>query len=691
MNVYKNLKPHVRTMEFLGGTGDGKTEAATVAAEPKARKILLKGVGQTNSTLRERLFVYTADPEFKDKIVVCVTLEDDILSRSLFTELIVKAWAKLIKDSGKAVAFCVGRDEEQLAEFLYDEISKKNNVKAILSFLSDEKKDEFVNSFVALYTTYKMHEKNYAIYNTVKNSLPETETKATSKKFLAGIQSEVGKQLDMMSDEFKANLWEEWRKVNAKLKDVFFSYFDEESKSEDGYFYKEIMLDSPNEEFISAMFTSNDLQGGERLSLEVMCEEINIYVPMNPIFEEKLQKVDVNGVFSDSFGNKVFGVLDTRGLYHADNTEDENADYCTELVFRGDIDALVMVVPLFGDSNEKKISELYRDVIKNFNKQIPVIMLHNKVDLFVDSLNKDNFDDDPLSMDMGTGKELSVEEIDEAIKKRESELIEDLQEVQSKARKNLRIKSLSCYLKRDQHMQEELVQKYNVSHAYSQIFGDMAEYLKDSAYKISLTVKPGEEIVPTIDNAAFTAAIHCHVIDPVTEKKVFTPGMSDLALSIGKTPHGNAYHALSRRLKMGDGYTSNIDESYFYNCNSFSINFTANMRNFATPELIHKLVYSSVRVNGGKFQNQEEHEKFIQIVENNVNPKKLVSALLFYSAIHDAEKTAFSFKGKFQNFLQNAMQYFNVSMINEAQYTEALKGIILEATERALSLNVTYK
>lgn len=691
MEVYKNLKPHVRTMEFLGGTGDGKTETATVAAELRARKILLKGVGQTNSTLRERLFVYTASQEFKDKILVCVTLVNDILSRSHFIELMVKAWAKLIKDSGKTLASCGKRDEEQMIEILYDEMAKKNNVKAILSFLSDEEKDKFIKSLVDLYTKYKLHENNYAIYNTVKNSLPETETKATSKKFLAGIQSEVEKQLDMMSDAFKEDLWEEWGKVNTKLKDVFFRYFDKESKSEDGYFYKEIMLDSPNEKFISAMFTSNDLQGGERLSLEVMCEEINIYIPMNPIIEKELQKVDVNGVFSDSFGNKVFGVLDTRGLYHADNTEDENADYCSELVFRGDIDALVMVVPLFGDSNEKKISELYRDVIKNFNKQIPVIMLHNKVDLFVDSLNKDSFDDDPLSMNIGTGEELSVEEIHNAIVKRENELKENLQGVQSKARKNLQIKSLSCYLKRDKHMQDELVKKYNVIHAYSGIFCNMAEYLKDSAYKITLTVEPGEDIVPIIDDVVFTDAIHCHIKDPATDKKVFTPGMSDLALSIGKTPHGNAYHALSRRLKIGDGYSSNIDESYFYNCNSFSINFTANIRNFVTADLIHNLLHSSVRVNGGKFQNQEEHEMFIKIIENNVNPKKLVSTLLFYSAIQNAEKTAFSFKGKFQNFLENSKKYLNILMIDEAQYTEALKGIILEATERALSLNVTYK
>lgn len=340
-----------------------------------------------------------------------------------------------------------------------------------------------------------------------------------------------------------------------------------------------------------------------------------------------------------------------------------------------------MVVPLFGDSNEKKISELYRDIIKNFNKQIPVIMLHNKVNLFVDSLNKDSFDDDPLLMAMGTGEGLSVEAINDAIDKRKNELREYLQGIQSKARRNLQIESLPCYLKRDKHMQDDLVQKYNVIHAYSQIFYPMAAYLKDSSYKIALTVKPGENIFPTIDEAVFAATISSYIKEPGTEKKMFTPGMSDLALSIGKTPHGNAYHALSRRIKMGDGYTSNIDESYFYNCNSFSINFTANMRNFITPELIHNLVYSPVRMNGDEFQNQEEYEKFMNIIENSVNSKKLVNALLFYSALRDAEKIAFSFKGRFLMFLQNSMKYFNNSIIDESQYTKALKEIILEATE----------
>ena len=536
----KKLKPNVRIFEYLGGTGDGKTEAATVPAVAKARRILLKGVGKTNSTLKERLYIYTADPDNADRIIVCVLLAENVLERALFTEIIVKSWAKLIRDSGKVLMTYVGHDEELFSEALVEEIKKKNNVKAIFSFLSDEDIEEFVQSIVDMFASYKLHENNFEIYNTVKNSLPETETKISSKKFFAGIQSEVERQLDMTSDGFKADLWKIWEYANSKLKKVFFKYFDQDAISEDGYYYKEIKLDNPDEEFINAMFTANDLQSGERLSLEVMCEEINIYVPMNPVINEKLQEIDANKVFSDSRGNKVFGVLDTRGLYHANNTEEDNTDYCNELVFRGDIDALVMVVPLYGDTNEKKISELYRDVIRNFNKQIPVVMLHNKVDLFVDFLNKENFDDDPLSMNQGNGKELSFAEIDDAIRRREEELREDLQSIQNKARKNLEIKSLSCYLKRDKHMQGELVQKYNVIHAYSQIFSDVAKYLKDSAYKIPLTVKQGEDIALHIKNDEFETAVKKHIKDPATDKKVFSPGMSDSALSIGKTPHGNA-------------------------------------------------------------------------------------------------------------------------------------------------------
>lgn len=689
MNAYKKLRPQVRTAEFIGGTGDGKTEIAITPASPEARTILKEGIGKTNSTLSNHYMVYTT--EYTDKLVVAVKLNPNPISRNYFSELLSRAMAKIIKGSGKVIASVVGKDEEDLVEALYEGIAKKNNVNAVMSFLTEDQVEQFIQNIAKLHRKYKLGKNSYNIYNTVKNSLADTEVKESSKKFLAALQSEVEKSLDMMQEDFKDDLWGIWKSVNDELKKVFFTYFCEKYKSEDDYYYKEINLDDPDSEFIAAMFTANDIQGGQKLSLEVLCSEIVIYCPMNEKIADVIRKNETaNRVFRDSFDNIVFGVLDTRGLYHANNTDDENSDYCAELIFRGDIDAIIMVVPLFGDSNEKKISELYREVLKDFNKQIPIFMIHNKLDLLIDSLSKDDFDD-PLSTDPLENNELDESVILKEIKSRMEELNEDLRAVQTKAKKRLTIRSLACYLKRDKSFPIGLVGKYNILNVYEIILNEMAKNLEEDAQKIHMKLKEGQDAEPEVDQKQLGILLHQHVMDEATDKKVFTPGMTDVARSLGKTPHGNAYNALRRRLKNGDGYTSNIDEGYYYNCQSFAVNFTANLRNFASPQFIHSLVYQVLSIDGAKFKSQEDGERFNKLVESYINPKELVSILLYDHAIQNAETKAFSFKWKFQSFLQNSLDYFNMTVIDEEAYKEALTVMLHNAAEKAISLNVSFR
>ncbi|MGN0698582.1 MAG: hypothetical protein ACI4JV_07535 [Ruminiclostridium sp.] len=688
MNNYNNLKPHFRTLELVGGTGNGKTEFGTVPADPKARKILIEGVGSTNSTLTERHMVFTT--EYSDKMVVAVKHDENAFSRNLFTEVVSKAIAEVVKDLGKVLVTTVGKDEEILEEALREQLNKRNNVKAILSLLTEEQKEAFVKEIVALYHRYELQQYTFSIYNAVKNEMAEVEVKENSKKFMSAIQQEVERTLDLQNNYFKQDLWQIWETLNSYLSKVFFNYFDKENISGDGYYYKDILLDNPDTEFIKAMFTANNMQAGQRLSLEVLCSEIVIYIPMNNKISKLISDNPLTSkVFRDSNDNIVFAVLDTRGLYHSDNTDDENNDYCSELLYKGDIDAIAMVVPLEGDTNEKKISELYRDVLKNFIKQIPVFMIHNKLDLFVASLQKMDFDD-PLSVDAFDAKEFTEADLCESIAVRMQELDDDLKAAQVKAKKRMPIKSLACYLKRDASFPVAFVKTFNVLETYRTILEDMARSLEDNAYKIKFEPKEGEVPTPVIDKKRLAELIHEHVTDNSTDKKVFAPGMSDIALSIGKTPHGNAYNALRRRLKNGDGYTSNINEAYFYNCNSFSVNFTANLRNFASPEFIRSVVFQSLNVEGAK-RTQEADEKYMNAVVSYVNPKELVSLLLFYKAIQDAEREAFSFKSKFQNFLQNSMQYFYLTKINEETYAEAVEQIVLEAAQKALDLNVTFR
>lgn len=688
MGCYTNLRPFVRVGEFLGGTGNGKTEFATVPASPKARKILIEGVGSTNSTLTERLMVFTT--EYTDKMVLAVKRNEGAFSRNQFTEIISRAIAKMVKTMGKVMMSSAGKDEEELEESFREELSKRNNVKAILSLLPEEQVENFIKNIIVLYSKYDLQQYNFNIYNTVKNEMDTAEVKENSKKFLAAIQTEVERTLDLQKDKFKTELWQTWEQLNRNLANVFFSYFSENDISDDGYYFKDIDLDNPDTDFIGAMFTSNNMQAGERLSLEVLCSEIVIYVPMNPVFAE-LIKADplTSKVFRDSHNNIVFGNLDTRGLYHSDNTDDENIDYCSELLYKGDIDGIAMIVPLEGDTNEKKIGELYRDVLKNFNKQVPIFMVHNKLDLFIASMVKQSFDD-PLSINPVEDAELTDDEIRERITKRIFELDEDLKAAQAKAKKRLTIKSLACYLKRDKSFPSGLLSEYNVFNVYKVILHDIAALLEDKAYKIQFEVKEGETPAPVIDRTRLAELVHVHVTDNITDKKVFTPGMSDIALSIGKTPHGNAYNALRRRIKNGDGYTSNIDEEYFHNCQSFSVSFTGNLRNFASPEFLHSVVFQSLKVKGAR-RTQKDDETYMKTVESYIDPKKLVSILLFNYAMQDAETEAFSFKNKFQNFLQNSMVYFNLTKIDEKTYADAIETIVLEAANKALDLNVAFR
>lgn len=688
MNHYISLKPHFRVLELLGGTGNGKTEIGTVPADPIARKILIEGVGNTNSTLTERFMVFTT--EYRDKMVVAVKHNESAFNRNLFTEIVSSAIARVVKTVGKSVEKIDGKDERILGEALNEQLDSRNNVKGIVSLVADEQRVAFTAGIIDLYHKYELHRCNFSIYNTVKNNMAEGEVKENSKKFMSAIQREVEHTLEMQSDAFKKDLWNIWEKFNENLSKVFFEFFDAEQISGDGYYYREIWLDDPDKEFIGAMFTANNMQAGQRLSLEVLCDEIVIYVPMNKVVEKIISDNPLTRkVFRDSNDNIAFATLDTRGLYHADNTDDENVDYCSELLYKGDIDAIAMVVPLEGDTNEKKIGELYRDVLKSFNKQIPVFMIHNKLDLFVASLQKMNFDD-PLSVDAFDAKEFTEVDLCKSIANRVAELDEDLKKVQVTAKKRLPIKSLVCYLKRDASFPTALLKKYNVVETYRTILEDVAKSLEDSVDRIKFKAKEGEVPTPVVDKKCLAELVHVHATDNSTAKRVFTPGMSDIALSLGKTPHGNAYNALRRRLKNGDGYTSNIDEAYFYNCNSFSVGFTANLRNFSSPEFIHSVVFQALRIEGAE-KAQEADETYKKIVETYVNPKKLVSILLFDQAIQEAEAEAFSYESKFQKFLRNSMAYFNPTKVDEEKYTVAIEQIILEAAQKALDLNVTFR
>ena len=689
----KNLLPHMHVIKLIGGTGDGKTEFSVVFAEPRARKILIKCVGKTNSTVRERMLVYTT--ALNGKVIVAASISEEILERKVFSEMVITAIAKVVRLNGKVVASMVGKAESDFEEELFSQLSERNNTCAVFNFLTEQQKKEFVEKIVGVYRKFHFSEHDYEIYNATKNNMSEKEAKENSNKFLGALKIEVERIISLIDKDFTNELLEICEETNEILRDKFFEYFNEENISEDGLYYKEISLEETEEDnrFIEAMFTSNNLQAGERLSLEVLCGQIFIYTPMNKAVRDIIANdKNASQVFIDEHGEYTFGILDTRGLYHTGVVNDDNADYLNELIYQGDTDAVAMVVPLQGDTNEKKIYELYRKLLEAYKKQTPLFMVNNKVDLYIDALRKDDFIDDPFSVSMDVANEMSADEIIEQVNKRVKELQGELQEAQNKARRNLEIVALPCYLKRDEGMKhEEVVRKYNIVNVVKSILLQTAEFLVRTSVKIPITLLGEEDVDVEINQDELFKCVRAHILESETDKKVFEPGSKNIGDNMGICPHGNSYNALKRRLRYGDGYSCKIEENYYINCKSFTIDFTGNLRNFISENFISHTVHMTMKLVNGRFPGQKEEELFWKQVARNVDAKKFVSILLYDKAMRDAELTGFGFGTYFRGFLNNSIPYFYKGMIDENQYVDALEEVLKDAVKKTIALNVIYK
>lgn len=689
----KNLLPHMHVIKLIGGTGDGKTEFSVVFAEPRARKILIKCVGKTNSTVRERMLVYTT--ALNGKVIVAASISEEILERKVFSEMVITAIAKVVRLNGKVVASMVGKAESDFEEELFSQLSERNNTCAVFNFLTEQQKKEFVEKIVGVYRKFHFSEHDYEIYNATKNNMSEKEAKENSNKFLGALKIEVERIISLIDKDFTNELLEICEETNEILRDKFFEYFNEENISEDGLYYKEISLEETEEDnrFIEAMFTSNNLQAGERLSLEVLCGQIFIYTPMNKAVRDIIANdKNASQVFIDEHGEYTFGILDTRGLYHTGVVNDDNADYLNELIYQGDTDAVAMVVPLQGDTNEKKIYELYRKLLEAYKKQTPLFMVNNKVDLYIDALRKDDFIDDPFSVSMDVANEMSADEIIEQVNKRVKELQGELQEAQNKARRNLEIVALPCYLKRDEGMKhEEVVRKYNIVNVVKSILLQTAEFLVRTSVKIPITLLGEEDVDVEINRDELIKCVRAHILESETDKKVFEPGSKNIGDNMGICPHGNSYNALKRRLRYGDGYSCKIEENYYINCMSFTIDFTGNLRNFISENFISHTVHMTMKLVNGRFPGQKEEELFWKQVARNVDAKKFVSILLYDKAMRDAELTGFGFGTYFRGFLNNSIPYFYKGMIDENQYVDALEKVLKDAVKKTIALNVIYK
>lgn len=692
----KMLRPHSSKIGIVGTTGSGKTETTCMFTTFDAENIIARAVGETNSTLTERWIVFSE--RHSQEIIVAVKKKEKIYPRNDFKRAVINAFTRVIKKHGRQAMVDHDSLVNDFVGALNEEMNTVVNTRAILTFIDPTDLNSHIHRLVQLITDIDDPELYYTLYQTAKNQLLEKEKKDNSAKLSAVIKIEVGKYLNdqLPSDAFN-ELWDVWEKLNLQLDELFFRYFSKEQQSIDGYYYYIVDLNHLNESnaFIDAFFTSNNLRLGEKLSIEVFCEEIILYTPLNPEITQILKQY--GDVFIDRNGYVTIALLDTKGIFHSNQeldmeNEGENFDesHFNDLLYNYNYDALLFVCPLFGDTNKEKFKNLCSEVLVGFNKQIPIFMLQNKVDLFIDNENKQL---NPRGRFYKASEraqiKVDVKQVMDKIDHASQMMIEDLECMQSQKRRNEKIIPLTCYLRLDDRHEEEFLEKYDPLNAIKTMFDVLNNRVKHTSKKFKIVLEPDyEDIQLRMNSEQFELIVSSALKSLNMDTKVYKPAVKNIEDNIGIRPHGSGLNAVRRKLQIGIGHTSNINESYFVNCKSFNLDLPGILRNLISNDLIQRVLNETLEIEGGKFVESVESKNLIDLIARYFDSYSFVANILFHRAYLNAEnKGYFDNQKLFTAFLKNSIPY---STGYHDEQTVVFKEELETAIHKAIHLHVYY-
>lgn len=710
---YHYLSPDVRTIEKVGSTGAGKTMADFLFTTPKALNVLNKAVGEGSATLGDQTKVFTE--KLIDHIIVAAKLGDEIYTWEQLIELILKVLTKIVKGNYKDSQIeDLNGIEKSLIKELIEAMDSTRNTEAQARLLGEKLRLEFANE-IAEYTIPFLNDNLQIIYQEAKNTLMDMEVKPKSRKLDEAISQRLQEAIDREPD-FLKGLRITHENINSNLKNHFFIYFNEEMKTEDNYYYRIIDLNdiADSNDFINATFTSNNLNGGENLSIEVLCEELVIYAPMNAEvirivrenkrMEQVLQGMDLK---------LSLGIRDTRGMYHESADQKKENEHLQDLLYNRSYDALMLVCPVFGDTNYAKLREDVKSVLKLYSKQTPIILLNNKVDLLIDDQYKEGELTDLFSLDdFNEPKVIEFDELKVNIDQRIASIVQEFRDAQQKRVGGV-LESVPCYLKPPStaRITQELYKTYGPKQALNKILKILCDSLLWTSEKIPfcLDASIDEGKLPfSINRKKVRSIIGASFMNQQVIKQVKSAALKNIDENLGKTPHGQGYNALGRKVTIGQGWTSNIDESYFINCKSFSITYPANLQNLITPELLEELITNTISYTKGHFVSQADKDKVKEIIKSRTFRSSMFTANMLYDqAFKIADKAGFSYRIRFNQFLKLSRDFFKItdadiievttdkqdSNINSVFdcYAEAMAKELKHAVNLAFRLNVYIK
>ena len=683
------LTKNVVTFLLTAATGAGKTLLACLLTTKSACSILAKGVGNTNTTLTNRKYVYSTNDALKNKIIVWAKKKDVMLSNVDVQDIVLKALAILI---AKYKDLSMMEEQELIEKFISEGkqlLESNNNTRAIFTLLDEEKLNELLSVSIRAIIKLGILNDSYKAYKRAGNKIKPEEIKPTSHIFWSAITTELSLLIDNINNDndYKKMLFENIKDKSDVLEEKFYNYFGKDTINQEGYYVKEIDLENQDEKIINQLFKDNDLSKDKVASLEILCDELIIYTYMNEFVNGVIKtNQKLMNVFLNNYnGHYEFALYDTMGVFHKDLDEDKSYDYFEGLTRIEKFAGIIILAPLKGDSNVVKMKKNIVEFLSHIKYSTTIFILRNNLNKYIRDEIENQYDistigDNDIDVDINSMNEILLKlkkQLEKDFSYKINKYIDlDVHKYLVEFRRfDSDIKNINdisqCEL-------SNVVVDILVSYAnYVEKYNDRIKLTKDDSADVCLRINKDE----LINNFVYLCS---NVKNSNVEREVFLPTNSNIEINLQKCPHGHSYNALKRHLICGEGFTSSINESYFVNRDNITITFPNNLNKMGIGTSFDILTNNIINIQG-LIINDLAIQKIFEKFKYYINSNKITKLLVYDYALKNAEKLYLSYEGCFNGMLDNCQTLIGKNgEYSYDKWVDALYDIYSEA------LNMTY-
>jgi Ni2+-binding GTPase involved in maturation of urease and hydrogenase len=685
---------------LLGGpTCAGKTTFISKLVNPKATSLISQMVGKGNCTLKSKVFVLSEDKELEHSIRLCAKPNRQAMNRKDYDDVIIETFGNLAKQTAKEIIKYV----ETADQLLRRRFIKGDNHVSFLGLLKAQA-DEWIVETAAIIEKVEREELR-SLYDVARARIEDPEFAKAKTKSSVSLDiklSEVFRDyLDGSLPTFSGNdigrlLAEQYNKINELFFDLATQFFSGSKVTRDKYFTLNfplnVDLDDELNKKKNAFFSDNS--SADKISMEVLYEEIVIYVGIN------LGLVKQLGPHADKFKNRngiiEFGLIDTMGAFHRYGDKNEARNYFANLTREHEFDGVILLIPLNLEANEKKFVQLSSDFFRQFPFDLDVVIISNKADRVIDQFKKEwkskYISNDPFSDIEESDEIIDVdsnmlkEHLVNAIKTIEQEFVENTQE-QGNGRVHL-LAHLATSFVENKFDTLGLNQLKNLSQTVVEMMRHFSES-KTSIEKISIEFDAdyGSDIGIDINKSALNQGV-----SKILKHNMFENVEKNCRENKGKVPHGQSFNALPSRLSYGEGYKVELHER-FWRVESFEITFPGTIRN-SLKSIEHDLVsvlQDCITFEGVRNLTSDIKESLLERLASHLVVRNITAYLVYTRTFRPVmTQPYYSFGAKFQAYIKNVMESLTKPDYCDF-YTASIENEVRRAFKSMLDTDVVYR